>query len=316
MLKFLKDWTLPISIVLGGVAYLLYAYIPWLQPTRAAVVHVVDITMPIFIFTMLFLSFSAVDLRQLRWHRWYVWVVLFQFVFSIGGYLVVAPFDRIVAQGVIVCFLAPTATSAAIITQKLGGSASSIISYTILINLLTTVSASALLPLIEPHPNLTFFPAFLLLLAKIFPLLILPFISAFVLQLLFKWWRAWVERSCGDLAFYLWAMAVTVLIARTISAVARSNASAAMVFALFFASLVTCLSQFWAGKKIGGVYGERISAGQALGQKNTTLAIWMAYTFLNPLSSVAPGAYVLWQNSLNSWQLWRHRKREAKQGKK
>ena len=53
--------------------------------------------------------------------------------------------------------------------------------------------------------------------------------------------------------------------------------------------------------------------GQALGQKNTVLAIWMAYTYLNPLSSVGPGSYVLWQNLINSWQLWKKRKREEEE---
>jgi len=30
------------------------------------------------------------------------------------------------------------------------------------------------------------------------------------------------------------------------------------------------------------------------------------------LSSVAPGSYVLWQNIINSWQLWKKRKNELK----
>ena len=50
---------------------------------------------------------------------------------------------------------------------------------------------------------------------------------------------------------------------------------------------------------------------EALGQKNTVLAIWMAYTYLNPLSSVGPGSYVLWQNIINSYQLWKKRKNET-----
>ena len=57
---------------------------------------------------------------------------------------------------------------------------------------------------------------------------------------------------------------------------------------------------------------DRISAGQALGQKNTVLAIWMAVTYLNPLSSVGPGSYVVWQNIFNSYQLWKKRKSEMK----
>ena len=45
-----------------------------------------------------------------------------------------------------------------------------------------------------------------------------------------------------------------------------------------------------------GTIIERGDHEELLGQKNTVLAIWMAYTYLNPLSSVGPGSYVLWQN--------------------
>ena len=79
------------------------------------------------------------------------------------------------------------------------------------------------------------------------------------------------------------------------------------------ACLVICCLQFLLGKTIGSRYNDRISAGQALGQKNTVLAIWMAYTFLNPLSSVGPGSYVLWQNIINSYQLWKKRKNRLRQ---
>ena len=42
-----------------------------------------------------------------------------------------------------------------------------------------------------------------------------------------------------------------------------------------------------------------------MGQKNTILAIWMAQNYLDPLCSIAPAAYVLWQNIINSIQLWK-----------
>jgi BASS family bile acid:Na+ symporter len=63
-------------------------------------------------------------------------------------------------------------------------------------------------------------------------------------------------------------------------------------------------------KTIGIVYYDR-KAGTVKG-KDTILAIWMAHTYLNPLASVGPGSYVLWQNVINSWQLWKKRKREEK----
>ena len=34
------------------------------------------------------------------------------------------------------------------------------------------------------------------------------------------------------------------------------------------------------------------------------LAVWMAQSFLDPISSVAPTAYIVWQNFVNSYQLW------------
>ena len=40
-------------------------------------------------------------------------------------------------------------------------------------------------------------------------------------------------------------------------------------------------------------------------RKNTVLAVWMAQSFLNPLSSIAPTAYIVWQNFVNSYQIWK-----------
>ena len=34
------------------------------------------------------------------------------------------------------------------------------------------------------------------------------------------------------------------------------------------------------------------------------LAIWVAYTYLSPVISIAPSNYILFQNIVNSWQLW------------
>ena len=78
-------------------------------------------------------------------------------------------------------------------------------------------------------------------------------------------------------------------------------------------ALALCLAQFGIGRWLGRKYGDAVAGGQSLGQKNTVLAIWMAQTFLNPLSSVAPTAYILWQNMVNSWQLYRQERDSRKQ---
>jgi len=76
------------------------------------------------------------------------------------------------------------------------------------------------------------------------------------------------------------------------------------MIAIALLSALLCILQFVVGRKIGARYGDRISAAQSLGQKNTVLAIWLTLTWLNPMASVGPAAYVLWQNSINSAQLY------------
>ena len=99
--------------------------------------------------------------------------------------------------------------------------------------------------------------------------------------------------------------------AQTTKSLVESEYSFGVELSIALVGLVTCVLQFVIGKKIGSRYGDRVSCGQGLGQKNTVLAIWMANTYLDPVSSVGPGSYVLWQNAFNSWQLWKKRKREA-----
>ena len=62
---------------------------------------------------------------------------------------------------------------------------------------------------------------------------------------------------------------------------------------------------FAIGRRIAGHYGEMVTGGQALGQKNTVFAIWLAYTFFTPVTAIAGGFYSLWHNVVNTWQLYR-----------
>jgi BASS family bile acid:Na+ symporter len=64
--------------------------------------------------------------------------------------------------------------------------------------------------------------------------------------------------------------------------------------------------QFALGRNVGGRWNAVLEGGQALGQKNTAFAIWIASLYLNPVSTVAPGCYILWQNLVNSYELYRH----------
>lgn len=201
------------------------------------------------------------------------------------------------------------ATAAAVITGKLGRSASSLTTYTLLSNILAAIAVPLIFPLVEPHADITFFTAFLKILGKVFPLLLFPFFLA----LFFRYVLPKVHHfllGFHDLAFYLWGMALAIVTGQTVKSLMTSDVPGSVQILIALAGFITCALQFYLGKRIGTIYKDRISAGQALGQKNTVLAIWMAYTYLDPVSSVGPGSYVLWQNIFNSWQLWKKRKKE------
>ena len=203
---------------------------------------------------------------------------------------------------------AATATAAAVITSKLGGSAASLTTYTLIANIGAAIAVPILFPLVEVHPDVTFWEAFLVILGKVFPLLICPFLAAWLLS---KCLPKVHQKLLGyhELAFYLWAVSLAIVTAQTLYSLLNDPADGFTEIMIAVGALIACCLQFFLGKTIGSIYNDRISGGQALGQKNTILAIWMAHTYLNPLSSVAPGSYVLWQNIINSWQLWKKRKR-------
>lgn len=294
-LKFLKDWTLPLAMVTGVVFYRFFDATSFL--------------IPYLIFGMLLLTFSKLTPRKVRLSRMHLWLVLIQLTGSAVVYLTLFHYNRLLAESSLICFLAPTATSAAVVTGMLGGSVSSLTSYTLISNLMVAVAAPLVFSIIGTHGDPTFLGAFLYIGKKVTPLLILPLILAWTIQQFLPEWNRKITKF-HFLTFYIWAFALMIVTGKTVSFLFnQKNPDAFTEILMGAVSLIICLFQFLVGRAIGKHNKKTIAGGQALMQKNTILAIWMAQTFLHPVSSVGPAAYVLWQNSLNSWQLWRRRKR-------
>jgi len=311
MLRFIKNWTLPIAMLIGTLAYLVFAKWSFLAPAKPYVNSFVSIITPWLIFAQLLLTFCQIDWKELKPKRWHLWLLMIQ-GFSCAltaGVLLCVPMGELSKgfwEGMMVCLICPTATAAAVITGKLGGNAATLTTYTLLSNLLGAVMVPLVFPLVEPHEGLTFWVAFLKILSKVFPLLLAPFFVALFLKHYVRNVHRWLMEHSG-MAFYIWAFALALVMGQTARSLINSDLSAWLVA---LGGLFTCAVQFLLGKRIGSVYHDRISAGQALGQKNTVLAIWLASAYLHPLATIAPGSYVLWQNIVNSYQLWKKRKKE------
>ena len=186
--------------------YLFFAHVEALNPAKPLIYSAIGYLTPSLIFAQLLLTFCKISPRELLPSPWHGWLLLIQTVATCGlaAALLLLPVSieqQIVLEAAMVCFICPTATAAAVITGKLGGSASSLTTYTLLSNLLAAVTVPLLFPLVEPHADLSFFSAFLLILSKVFPLLLCPFFVACLLRYLLKPGHAWRLRFTGA-AFY------------------------------------------------------------------------------------------------------------------
>ena len=208
IIRFLKDWTLPVAMIAGTLAYFLFARVPVLAPVKPLVNALVAILTPLLIFAQLLLTFCKVDFADLKPKAWHGWLLLFQTVscLLLSALLVYCPMNELygeVFEGAMVCLICPTATAAAVITGKLGGSAASLTTYTLMSNLLAAVAVPLVFPLVEPHADVTFWLAFLKILSKVFPLLLCPFLLAWLLRIWLPAVHQWLlERHTA--AFYLW----------------------------------------------------------------------------------------------------------------
>ena len=75
---------------------------------------------PTLIFLMLFVTFCRVSPKQMKPSMLHLWLLLVQIVLCLAVYLLLAPLNEVVAQGGLVCILAPVAMAAVVIAGMLG----------------------------------------------------------------------------------------------------------------------------------------------------------------------------------------------------
>ena len=262
---------------------------------------------PTLIFLMLFVTFCRVKPRQMKPSMLHVWLLLFQTVVCIGVYLALRPLNDIVAQGTMICVLAPVAMAAVVIGGMLGANVATMATYSLLCNMAVALLAPVILSFTGTGTC-----TFTQILARIAPLLVMPFAAAQFCRFVFPKAAQWVGNH-SQISFYMWLASLLVIIGRTTAFIIDlHDASLSTELWLAFAALVICLVQFKVGRMLGRRYGDPAAGGQSLGQKNTVLAVWMAQSFLNPISSIAPTAYIVWQNFVNSYQIYKKDKEAAK----
>jgi BASS family bile acid:Na+ symporter len=271
-----------------------------------------DFLTPWLLFVMLFIPFCGVRLREMRLSVLHINLLLFQAVAAIMTYVFVQLFDETLAQGAMICLLAPTATAAVVVSTMLGARVSTILSYSLLVNGAVAVGAPLFFALISPTADISPGESFLAILLHVIPILVLPFVVALLLRR-FTPKVADRIRRLQPASFYVWLLALAIATGRIVDFVAaQAGLTWGKGLLLAGIALVLCVLQFITGHYIGRRYGQPTEGAQLLGQKNTILAIWMTQTYLNPAASIAPAAYILWQNLINGVQLWQKGREETK----
>ena len=303
------------SIATGIAVYLVFALVPALDAAGTAMAPFFDAILPVFMFCVLFVTFCKVDYRRLRPVWWHLWVGVFQvltvlLVMALIVGLKLTGAQLVLAEAVLTCIICPCASAAPVVTQKLGGDLEQMTTYTFLSNFITALLIPLCFPMIDSGADLSFLSAFSLILSKVFTVLVVPMILAYVV-------KHATPRLCRritgvkDLSYYLWGCSLLIVSGTTMKNILHASCSVSFILLIAFASLMLCFVQFAAGRYIGRHFGQTENAGQALGQKNTAFAIWIACAYLTPLSSVGPGCYILWQNIINSVEIWAYSKRQC-----
>lgn len=312
LLKMARNWSLPLGIITGVAVYAAFHFFSFLNPLKPAAEVTAGHLIPVLQFVMLFFTFCKVRPSEMKIRKWHLWLALIQVLACIAIALPLYFFPEfryaVLLEGAMVCIVCPTAVAAAVITGKLGGNEASLTTYTIISNMIAAAVIPIVFPMVERHEGMPFMVQFAVILKMVFPVLICPLLAALVVRKFFPRLLAAILRYCSSLAFYLWAFSLIMIIAQALRSVVNGHFEAWMLWSSAGISLAVCILQFAIGKMTGGHYGDRISAGQGLGQKNTVFAIWVSVAYLSPVVSVAPSCYILWQNVINSWQLWRRQK--------
>jgi BASS family bile acid:Na+ symporter len=215
------------------------------------------------------------------------------------GYFLFLPVDHDLALVAFLTGVTPTAISAPVIIDFLDGRVGYVVASVLITNLFMAFMLPFVLPLVvgtEAGISTTGALRSVLLVVCI-PLCLsrgVSYLPEKVCRVIGRW---------KPLSFYVWLVALFLVTAKSSHFMQNDmTVPAGKLCAIAAISFVICVVNFSVGALLGGKQYRR-EASQALGQKNNSLTIWLALTFINPVVALGPTCYVLYHNAYNSLQL-------------
>lgn len=295
VIKILKDYALFWAMVLGALFY------PWLWQLAPLCTYT--------LFVMLLLSYTKIKPSEIQLTRTHGIMFVAQWVLGIISYIVIEPFDRLIALGVSMLILTPTATAASVITGMLGGNIAFVTTYMIASNIAIALIGPVLISAVHPSVEGSYWSMVLAIFGKVSALLVLPLVIVWTLRYALPKVHDKVAKLSGW-TFWVWAFNIMVLMGSAVHTFLTSEQLTIRYTGLLMLITTMCtLALYFVGGRCAAWTGERVVNGrQTLGQKNTVFSIWLAITFLDPEIAFFPTLYIITQNIINSLELAAYRR--------
>src|SRR5574344_192870 len=292
----IKSLMMPIAMVLGilsGIA------IP-------KVILALSVTLPYLVAAMLLVSYSKLHFKSIRITKMHVILFLVQMGGSLIVWKLLTYWNPLYAEQAFICLFCPVATSSPVVVGMLGGSLSCMVTYILFFYIGTSFLTPLILPIVSGNNSISFLSLSFTIARQVMPLILIPLFMTMAMKLRFRRGIHFL-RDNQSLAFYMWSLCLVIVIGKsTIYVMAEPSRMIPTEIMLTVISLLTCLFQFGIGRLIGIRYHEDVAATQSLGQKNVAMGLWLIFSYLNPLVSVGMATYSIFQNSINSLQIYLH----------
>jgi len=252
-----------------------------------------------FLMGMLFLSW--ID-SQVYWHTLghpKLWqLVGMMACLTLTGFAVFSLIDQQLGLIAALLGMTPTALAAPVVTSLLRGQVEFVTASVFITNSLVSLALPLIVSILDrPAPGQSGVTVLLNTLVVVG----LPLILAQGIRYRFPKLASRLNHL-KPMTFYLWLAGLYLASAKAGYFIRQTEQSLTMLAMIAGVALVVCSLNFGIGRWLGRPSLVQES-GQALGQKNTMLAVWFCFTFLTPTLALGPMFYIVFQNIYNTYLL-------------
>ena len=228
-------------------------------------------------------------------------VMLANMLIPIPLYLLASLIGERQAEAVFLIAAAPSAVASPIVIGFIRKRTDFVVMAVIITNLLMVLTLPIAIPLVTTPLEAGGEDTRYQIVVSVMVTIALPFFIALIL----RWvggrvyrWAVWTKKF----SLYIWMLAIILACAKARSFVSSHDVPPDLLYSIAAVSAGVCAVNFGLGYLLGGKKFPRESS-QSLGQKNTLFSVWVGLTFFNPVSVVAPVAYIIFQNIYNALQI-------------